>query len=318
MKAHGLPKRLLYLALPLLLCAATPLWQLPLTHDDAGWLIFFSDSDSIDAGRGSNSAYRIGLDGRGQMRIAGSIQHGAGYLRISDVDCQAASGLIAIATHDSALNGFHLVNVDGTGLRQFTPAGQPLTAIRQLSLSPDGSRIVVSHAWDDSPAARYGLLIGDLRSAEFVVYRPPGDSRSITAPAWSPDGRRIAYVVEEAGAFRVTISAPAGGQENQIYAAQGAIDGLAWSPDGQWLAAELDGQIAMLRADNGELLRLSNRPGGAWSPQWSRDGERIAFASRSSFPGHAQLLTMSTVGDDVRRVKALPGELALGCWLGSD
>lgn len=66
------------------------------------------------------------------------------------------------------------------------------------------------------------------------------------------------------------------------------------------------------------LLWLRDRPGGAWSPQWSRDGERIAFASRLSFPGHAQLLTMSAADDDARRMKALPGELALGCWPGSD
>lgn len=310
-KARWMPKPLLYLALPLLLCAA-----MPLAHDDAGRLIFVSDSDSIDAGRASNSVYGIGLDGRGQKRIAGSIKHGADYLRISDVDCQVASGLVAIATNDSALNGFHLADVAGAGLRQFTPVGEALTAIRQLSLSPDGSRIVVSRAWDDSPGDRYGLLVGDLRSGEFVVFMPPGDSRSITAPAWSRDGRRIAYVVEEAGEFRVSISAYAGGQEKQIYAARSAIGGLAWSPDGLWLAAELGGQIVMLRADNGELTRLSDRPGGAWSPQWSRDGERIAFASGSSFPGYAQLLTMSAAGDDARRVTALRGELALGCWLG--
>ncbi len=311
MKARWLPKRLLYLALPLLLCAV-----MPLAHDDAGRLLFVSDSDSIDAGRASNSVYGIGLDGRGQKRIAGSIKHGEDYLRISDVDCQAASKLVAIATNDSALNGFHLVDVAGKGLRQFTPVGEALTAIRQLSLSPDGSRIVVSRAWDDGPDARYGLLIGDLRSGEFVVFAPPGDSRSITAPAWSRDGQRIAYVVEEAGEFRVFISAYTGDQEKQIHVARSAIDGLAWSPDGLWLAAELGGQIVILRADSGELTRLSDRPGGAWSPQWSQDGERIAFASRSSFPGYAQLLTISAAGDDVRRVTALRGELALGCWLG--
>ncbi len=301
----------LYLLMPLLLCAV-----MPLAHDDVGRLIFVSDSDSIDAGRASNSVYGIGLDGRGQKRIAGSIKHGADYLRISDVDCQVPSGLVAIATNDSALNGFHLVDVAGTGLRQVTPVGEALTAIRQLSLSPDGSRIVVSRAWDDKPAARYGLLIGDLRTGEFVEFVPPGDSRSITAPAWSRDGQRIAYVVEEAGEFRVFIAAHTGDQEKQIHAARSVIDKLAWSPDGSWLAAELGGQIVILRADSGELIRLSDRPGGAWSPQWSPDGERIAFASRSSFPGYAQLLTMSAAGDDLRRVTALRGDLALGCWLG--
>lgn len=315
MKARWLLRCLLYLAAPLLLCAALPLWQMPLAHDDAGRLIFISDSDSIDAGRASNSVYVIGLDGRGQKRIAGSIKHGADYLRISDVACHAASGRIAIATNDGDFNGFHLAEAAGAGLRQFTPVGEPLTAIRQLSLSPDGSHIVVSRAWDDSPAARYGLLIGDLRSAEFVTFMPPGDSRSITAPAWSPDGQRIAYVVAEAGEFRIAIATYAGDQEKQIYATQAAIGGLAWSPDGLWLAAELGGQIVLLRADSGEPTRLSDRPGGAWSPQWSQDGERIAFASRSSFPGYAQLLTMSAAGADLRRVKALQGELALGCWL---
>ena len=39
---------------------------------DEGDLIFISDTDSIDAGRGSNSAYRIGLDGSGMKRIVGS------------------------------------------------------------------------------------------------------------------------------------------------------------------------------------------------------------------------------------------------------
>ncbi|MCY4247379.1 MAG: LpqB family beta-propeller domain-containing protein [Chloroflexi bacterium] len=307
---------LLYLVLPLLLCAARPLWLVPLADDEAGRLIFFSDSDSIDAGRGSNSVYGIGLDGRGEKRIAGSIKHGAGYLRISDVDCHAASGLIAIASNDSALNGFHLAQADGSGLRLVRPAGEALTAIRHLSLSPDGARIVVSRAWEASPAARYGLLVGDLRSAEFVVFLPPGASRSITAPAWSPDGQRIAYVVEEAGEFRVAMSAYAGGEENLVYATRTPIGGLAWSPDGLWLAAELGGQVVRLRADSGELARLSDRPGGAWSPQWSRDGERIAFASRSSFPGYAQLLTMAAAGDDARTVTSLRGELTLGCWLG--
>ncbi|MYE78404.1 MAG: hypothetical protein F4243_05290 [Chloroflexi bacterium] len=316
MKAAMLLRSLLYLALPLLLGAALPLWQMPLAHEATGLLVFISDSDSIDAGRGSNSVYSIGLGGGVEKRIAGSIKHGAAYLRISDVDCHAASGLVAIASNDSTLNGFHLVKDDGTGLRQVVPVGEPLTAIRQLSLSPNGEQIVVSRAWDDSPSPRYGLLIGDLRSAEFIVFMPPGEFHSITAPAWSPTGERIAYALEEAGEFRIAIASYPSGQETVVYVARAKISGLAWSPDGLWLAAELAGQVILLRADGGGLLRLRDRPGGAWSPQWSRDGERIAFASRSSFPGARQLLTMSARGDDARTVTTLRGELVLGCWLG--
>ena len=59
----------------------------------------FRDSDSIDAGRGSNAVYRIGLEGRGETRILGAIPHGAGYLSSSDIDCHAATGSLVIASH---------------------------------------------------------------------------------------------------------------------------------------------------------------------------------------------------------------------------
>ena len=102
---------------------------------DEGDLIFISDTDSIDAGRGSNSAYRIGLDGSGMKRIVGSIPHGDGYLRISDVDCHAASRSLVIASQRHDLNGFHHALLDGSKLHLDRPAtGELLTSLRHIAL----------------------------------------------------------------------------------------------------------------------------------------------------------------------------------------
>ncbi len=102
---------------------------------DEGDLIFISDTDSIDAGRGSNSAYRIGLDGSGMKRIVGSIPHGDGYLRISDVDCDAASRSLVIASQRHDLNGFHHALLDGSKLHLDRPAtGELLTSLRHIAL----------------------------------------------------------------------------------------------------------------------------------------------------------------------------------------
>ena len=46
----------------------------PVSEWSAEELIFISDMDSIDASRGSNSVYRIRLDGSGMRRIVGSIR----------------------------------------------------------------------------------------------------------------------------------------------------------------------------------------------------------------------------------------------------
>ncbi len=301
--------------LALLLYAALPALPMRAPNANGEKLVFISDADSIDRGRESNSAYAIGLDGRGERRIAGSIKHGEAYLRISDVACSAAAGLLAIATDDAALNGFHLVKLDGSDLRLVQPVSPALTGIRELDLSPAGGRAVLSRAWDETAPPRYGLLIGELASEQFEVIKPPGDGRSYVSPAWSPDGQRIAYIIQKAGSHAIAVSASDGRGERIIHDSAQAIGKLAWSPDGQWLVAEAGGQIVKLRADGGDRLRLTRGLGGAWSPRFSPDGRRIAYASRSTFPGQAQLLTMSASGGDALQVTNLRGEASVECWI---
>ncbi len=102
---------------------------------------------------------------------------------------------------------------------------------------------------------------------------PAGDG----APAWSPDGTKIAftnssqiYVMNADGSAVVRLTnTPAG-------------DGApAWSPDGTKIAfhSNRDGspQIYVMNADGSGVTRLTNNYDTDLQPAWSSDGSRIAF-----------------------------------------
>jgi hypothetical protein len=86
------------------------------------------------------------------------------------------------------------------------------------------------------------------------------------APAWSPDGARIAYVTR--GDLWV---ADADGTHQRELVAH--ADQPAWSPNGRRLAFTRDGVVYTVRVDGLDDRRLA--PGA--HPAWSPDGERIAL-----------------------------------------
>ena len=293
-------------------------------------LIFISDTDSIDAGRDSNSVYRIRLDGGGMKRIVGSIRHGDdAYLRISDIDCHAPSQSLVIASHQHDLNGFHHALLDGSKLHLDRPAvGSLLTSLRHIALAPDGVAVIVSRQyeefsrprWRGSVNAPLGLVAGDLKSREYKTIKSPTAERSYLSPDWSPDGGRITYIIEahqpEARpSYALAIAAPDGSDGRIIHETTLALTDVAWSPDGDWLAVEMGLQIYKLRPDGSDLTRLSNHHAGASNPRWSPDGARISFVAPSSFPGFNQLITMDADGQNILQVSNIRGEVVNGCWL---
>ena len=285
-------------------------------------LIFISDFDPIDASRGSNSAYSIGLDGRGMKRIAGSIRHDdLGFIRISDVSCHVQSQVMTIASGRQDFNGFHLVNLDGSELRQVS-GGPELTlrSVRQVAMAPDGAGLIFSREFSGYPQARFGLIQGNLQSQEQRMIKMPALARSYRSPVWSSDGGQIGYIIEmrddEAPLeYAIAIAAPDGGHERIIHRTRLVIADIDWSPDGEWIATAIGMQIYRLRPDGSDLTRLTDHHAGVSFPRWSPDGGQISYVAPSSFQGHHQLMVMDADGSNIRRVANIRGGVVNGCWV---
>jgi Tol biopolymer transport system component len=59
-------------------------------------------------------------------------------------------------------------------------------------------------------------------------------------PAWSPDGRKIAFTSDRTGNFDIWVMDSDGGNQSQL-TTHSADDGFpAWSPDGRKIAFESD------------------------------------------------------------------------------
>ena len=119
---------------------------------------------------------------------------------------------------------------------------------------------------------------------------------SVGDPRISPDGRRVAYVVNridgEANGYRAAIwVGPLDGSEQprQFTSGERSDHSPRWSPDGHWLAfvSNRDGEekdahdeLYVLPADGGEPRLLTEGKEGVESIAWSPDSRRIAFARR--------------------------------------
>jgi Tol biopolymer transport system component len=111
-------------------------------------------------------------------------------------------------------------------------------------------------------------------------------------PAWSANGRRIAFASKRDGNYEIYVM-DADGQNQTRLTSDPAIDSTpAWSPDGRKIVFESGrsgrGDVWTMNSDGTDLVNLTaGVAGGGHDPAWSPDGAKIAFVGLSDFGGNA-------------------------------
>jgi len=151
-------------------------------------------------------------------------------------------------------------------------------------------------------AIRYALVVADADGHNpQVVVRSP---QPMLAPAWSPDGRKLAYVNFERGSSEVWILDVFSGEREQISSFRGINSAPAFSPDGRKLALTLsrtgNPEIYVMDLASKDLTQLTRHFGIDTSPVWSQDGQSIYFTSDRS--GQPQIYQIPASGGTAQRV----------------
>ncbi len=171
------------------------------------------------------------------------------------------------------------------GLRVLTVAGGRERLVARVpargevglwpSWSPDGKRIA------------FVRQVADGSSVVFVVGRNGGAARRLLepalapddpnwsiltaseiTPAWSPDGKRIAY---DSGDGVLVVATIADGERVTV-PTDGAAYEPSWSPDGKEIAFKCSGDLCVVNLASKQLRVLL---GDCGSPSWSPDGRRV-------------------------------------------
>ncbi|MEB2316300.1 MAG: Tol-Pal system beta propeller repeat protein TolB [Xanthomonadaceae bacterium] len=148
----------------------------------------------------------------------------------------------------------------------------------------------------------YSLMIADADG-----YNPQTVVRSrepLLSPAWSPDGRRLAYVSFERGASSIYIQDLSTGSREVVASFKGINGAPAFSPDGTRLALALsrtgNPEIYVMDLASRALTQLTSHWSIDTEPVFSIDGRSILFTSDRG--GKPQIYEVPVAGGEAQRV----------------
>ncbi len=201
---------------------------------------------------------------------------------------------------------------DGSGATNLTNTTSG--GCRSAAYSPDGTRIAFMR---DNPQGVY-VMDADGANQRRLAERGHRDE----TPAWSPDGRSLAYVeLSPAGERRIRLDIygvdSGGGNDRRLTADVGSSESPAWSPDGRSIvfAGSRAGnrEILLMAADGTGERALTKTPENESHPIWSPDGGMIAFLVELSGE-RAELRVMNADGSGVRTVAPVNGRAGFPGW----
>ena len=246
------------------------------------------------------------------------------------------------AENSDFLSQIHMVSTDGKMNYQYTVGEKSCT---DPQFSPDGQFMAfVSGRGKDK----------DAKKQLYVIRTTGGEAEPVTVAknnistyAWSPDSKRIAYIVTDARSaqeekdrkekkdwdvvdelqnahlYAVTLTKNAKGDFPVKQLTKGAfhIAGLDWSPNSKTIVfaqqsspsanAWTTSKIALVSADSGAVQALVTDKGATSQPVFSHDGRSIAYisdAAAGSWMRKIHVYLLPVAGGQIKKLAITPDE----------
>ena len=195
--------------------------------------------------------------------------------------------------------------------------------VTSASFSPDGKWIAFVRELGGSCPVRLYVMRADgtdRRPLTPMVNDRVMEAPCFGGPAWSPDGKRIAFTKDDALGSAIWVRNVDRGPPRELSDVPSQSNGRddrdpAWSPDGKTIAFDrgYPATLWLMDADGGNQHQLTTAPPplckGAQRPDWSPDGQLIAFGrtcslslGRNKANTWGDIYTIRPDGSDPRRL----------------
>jgi Tol biopolymer transport system component/imidazolonepropionase-like amidohydrolase len=156
------------------------------------------------------------------------------------------------------------------GRRGFALDGpQPVRGLMRPAISPDGSRIAFAALGD--------LWVVPATPGEVTPQRLTHDAFVDTDPAWSPDGRQLAFSSDRDGSMDLWVRDMKSGADRKLATRAMAA---AWAPDGRRIAyLDPESQLQIVEVASGEVRQAHDRLFEPGRPSWLPGGRAVVMGA---------------------------------------
>ena len=170
-----------------------------------------------------------------------------------------------------------------------------------FTLSTTRNRLLYS-----TESINYDIRRLDMRArGENEAKRFLSSTRYEVSPAYSPNGKRIAFQSNRSGSGQIWVADADGSNPVPLTSFDEGLAGSPkWSPDGQQIVFDArpgtSADIYSVPSAGGPVKRLTDYPGEDHNPSWSPDGKWIYFGSRRA--GGHEVFRMHPDGSGVQQI----------------